>query len=1128
MIPNNLFRSIIVHPSRYGVSLIISLLYLFSANFGLQAQNTLSVNGDPTFNLSISNLPSLGCGTSLINLCNETDNQCYTAAGATNEVKPQGYNGVYITNVEEPDSMILTLTNQVAPVFGWDINDFKVEFGDSEDAQITNITGAGEPNTLRLLLVLNPTEVKQDNGLATIQTVELSVSSRYFDSSGPVTKQVRIRIPFIVTGPTTDIITPRGMTTTPKIPYLVLHDPPGDGSFSSYTTNTETCRSFATSYALDASSRVWGRVKLGFETKGTIPTEIYAQVEGGVSVELNQSSQRTSELCISTASTISTPADDSNPGSGSDLFIGSGQTLEYGIAENLVYDPQTCTTKIEKSLAFRSTGTVANFAFTEDQIKNDITVQQSIYNNANNDELIRTRALAQVNAWNQVLALNEQNKSAAQSSVSVSTEQIAGGASVSKETAMTSSIAREITSTIVVAQDLAVEVGVETAGSGGAGGVSIEIRSEFGEIRTNTAANTRSIGYTISDDDQGDVIFVDVKRDPMYGTPLFFLQESSRTSCPFEGATQRDYPELTATASCQVGKNIIIENVPLGSAANLNLNIGNKSNEARTYNLALDGSSNVNGARVNVSGVELNTNDNGIAYAVPGNGIFNSGGLPLLTISRNPDNAGILNYENIKVFLYPICEGNSLGELAIADVINVSVRFTNDPNSKPRTIVDGVPADITAPTVTCPLDRTVNVFPGACGAIIQYDMPTATDNCGMAEVNKITPGFESGANFFPGTTTVSFQASDDNGNTSNCSFNVTVIDNEAPVITSCPESRIINTAPGVCSEIIQYDMPTARDNCTYSVERTSGLESGVNFFPGITTVTHVFTDNYNNKATCSFTITINDNEAPAITNCPNDITVNALPGTCGTNVTYSTPDAFDNCTFTSEQTAGLASGATFPIGSTTVTYVFTDNYNNSNNCTFSVNVMDEEAPLVSGCPDSLVVTTAIDQCSTPVSWTAPTATDNCQLMSSVSTMEPGTVFEVGKDTVTYSFTDAAGNVSNCSFEVIVMPGDTTFCSGVTTSIEEIQRVDNLFTMFPNPASSNMTIEYEHAEVSDVWITIFDTSGRQVYNQEESNTIGKQLIQIELTDFGPGFYFVRLRSDTPNGLKEQNRKLVLAH
>ncbi|GAB5553066.1 MAG: hypothetical protein Sapg2KO_26570 [Saprospiraceae bacterium] len=1105
--------------------ILFAFLWLLSVN--LTAQTNLAVNGDPSFNLSISNLPSLGCGTSLVSLCNQTDNQCYLTTGASNEIKPVGYNGVYITSVERPDTIILSLTNQVAPVFGWDIESFKVEDGDSEDAQLINITEAGEPNTFRARLILNPQEVRVENGMAPIQTLELSIGSRYFNSSGAVTKRLNIRIPFIVTGPTTDIITPRGITTTPKIPYLVLHDPPGDGSFSSYATNTETCRSFATSYALDASTRVWGRVKLGFETKGTVPTEIYAQVEGGVSVELNQSTQQASELCISTASTISTPVDDSNPGSGSDLFIGSGQTLEYGIAENLVYDPQTCSTKIEKGLAFRSTGTVANFAFTENQIKDDIKVQQSIYDNTNNDALLRTRALAQVNAWNQVLALNEQNKAAARNTTSVSIDQISGGASISKETAMTSSIAREITSTIVVAQDLAVEVGAETAGSGGAGGVSIEIRSEFGDIRTNTAANTRSIGYTLADDDQGDLIAVDVKRDPMYGTPLFFLQENSRTSCPFEGGIQRDFPELTATASCTQGKNIVIENVPIGSAANLNLNIGNKSGEERTYYLALDGSSNVNGAKINVSGVELNTNDNGIPYAVPGNGVFNPQQPPLLTISQNPDNAGVLNYDNIKVFLYPICEGSSLSELGIVDLVNLSVRFTNDPNAKPRTIVDGVAADLTAPTLSCPSDRTVNVLPGVCSAIIQYDIPTATDNCGMPTVIKTTPGFESGANFFPGITTVSFQASDDNGNTSNCSFNVTVIDNEAPVITSCPESRTINTAAGVCSEVIRYEMPTATDNCVYSVERTEGPESGVNFFPGTTTVTHVFTDNYNNSATCSFSITIIDNEAPAVTNCPNDITVNALSGTCGTNVNYSTPTAFDNCTSTSEQTAGLASGETFPIGITTVTYVFTDNYNNSTNCTFNVNVRDEEAPVISSCPDSLVVTTAVDQCSTPVTWVAPTAIDNCQLASTVSSAELGGVFEVGKDTVTYTFTDLAGNVSNCIFEVIVLAGDTTFCSSVTTSVEEIQRVDNLFMLFPNPATKNVTLEMDNPEIADVWISIFDASGQQVYTKQAFNTIGHQLVNVELSNLSPGFYFVRLRSETRQGIREQNRKLILS-
>ena len=42
-----------------------------------------------------------------------------------------------------------------------------------------------------------------------------------------------------------------------------------------------------------------------------------------------------------------------------------------------------------------------------------------------------------------------------------------------------------------------------------------------------------------------------------------------------------------------------------------------KSNEARTYNLALNAASNLNGAVISASGVPLNGNDAGQVYSIP-------------------------------------------------------------------------------------------------------------------------------------------------------------------------------------------------------------------------------------------------------------------------------------------------------------------------------------------------------------------------------------------------------------------------------------------------------------------------------------------------------------------------------
>ncbi|MFC2110850.1 HYR domain-containing protein, partial [Bacteroidota bacterium] len=122
-----------------------------------------------------------------------------------------------------------------------------------------------------------------------------------------------------------------------------------------------------------------------------------------------------------------------------------------------------------------------------------------------------------------------------------------------------------------------------------------------------------------------------------------------------------------------------------------------------------------------------------------------------------------------------------------------------------------------------------------------------------------------------------------------------------------------------------------------TVTQTAGLPSGSTFPIGTTTNTFITTDASNNTASCSFDVIVTDTENPTIT-CPANITVNNDAGICGAVVNYVVGSG-DNCTgFTIAQTAGLASGSTFPIGTTTNTFVVTDASFNTATCTFTVTV----------------------------------------------------------------------------------------------------------------------------------------------------------------------------------------------
>ncbi|HNF71611.1 MAG TPA: choice-of-anchor D domain-containing protein, partial [Chitinophagaceae bacterium] len=123
---------------------------------------------------------------------------------------------------------------------------------------------------------------------------------------------------------------------------------------------------------------------------------------------------------------------------------------------------------------------------------------------------------------------------------------------------------------------------------------------------------------------------------------------------------------------------------------------------------------------------------------------------------------------------------------------------------------------------------------------------------------------------------------------------------------------------------------------------------------GNTTVTWTATDASGNTATCEQIVTVNDTEAPSIT-CPANISVNNTSGLCGAVVTYTAPTGTDNCPGASTtQIAGLASGATFPVGTTTNTFRVTDAAGNSATCSFTVTVIDNQVPVVT-CPPAITV-----------------------------------------------------------------------------------------------------------------------------------------------------------------------------
>lgn len=330
--------------------------------------------------------------------------------------------------------------------------------------------------------------------------------------------------------------------------------------------------------------------------------------------------------------------------------------------------------------------------------------------------------------------------------------------------------------------------------------------------------------------------------------------------------------------------------------------------------------------------------------------------------------------------------------------------------------------DATPPTASNP--ATANV---QCAADVPAPNPAVVtdeaDNCGIPTVSHVGDTDNGGLGNLasPLIITRTYRVTDAAGNTKDVAQTINVVDDTPPTIT-CPGNIVKMNDTGLCSAVVTYGTPTSSDNCgPASVSLIGGLASGSVFPIGMTTVRYEATDAVANTRECEFTVTVNDMEDPLIV-CPSNIVKSNDAGLCSAVVTYTPPVGIDNCPGAiTTQTGGLGTGATFPVGETTETYLVRDAAGNIDDCSFTVTVKDAEAPVLLTCPGNIVVDNDPGLCGARVDYALPTFSDNCVVTGLLGNgWDPGDLFPVGTTTVQYNGFDAAANQSElCSFTVTV-------------------------------------------------------------------------------------------------------------
>ncbi|WP_188502561.1 HYR domain-containing protein, partial [Pontibacter amylolyticus] len=274
-----------------------------------------------------------------------------------------------------------------------------------------------------------------------------------------------------------------------------------------------------------------------------------------------------------------------------------------------------------------------------------------------------------------------------------------------------------------------------------------------------------------------------------------------------------------------------------------------------------------------------------------------------------------------------------------------------------------------------------------------------------------TAGLPSGVLFPIGKTTNTFTATDAAGNTSTISFDVTITDTQKPTVVT-KDLTLELDATGKATITAADINNGSTDNCAipadgYSLDITNFTCEDI----GPKTVTLTVTDENGNSQSATATVTIVDAIKPTIT-APSNVTVNTDPGkNTASGVVLGTPATADNC---SGASIINNAPATFPLGNTTVTWTATDAAGNTATATQVVTVEDKESPV----PTIAMLPTITGQCAATAA-AAPTATDNVSGTVSATTTDPLAYAEQGAYTITWTYTDAAGNTSTQTQQVIV-------------------------------------------------------------------------------------------------------------
>lgn len=401
-------------------------------------------------------------------------------------------------------------------------------------------------------------------------------------------------------------------------------------------------------------------------------------------------------------------------------------------------------------------------------------------------------------------------------------------------------------------------------------------------------------------------------------------------------------------------------------------------------------------------------------------------------------------------------------------------------------IMDGYP-----PTINCPGNVVVDAGPNCSGSYVHIPPATSSDPCGSTYITNNSPydvygGADASGYYPPGTTKVTFWATDACGNSCSCYILVTVTDKKKPtpvVYYGLSTSLMcMNPQPMIEIQAKWFDAGSF-DNCTPKHKLKFSVYPKVFTCAdrGYNDVTITVTDESGNFETVNSYIIVDDNQGccgvdttnPPDIDCPDDVVIDALTNDCsGAQVNLAPATATSDCngavTIKNNSPYATSNGANasgvYPIGTTVVTFTATDFCGKKSTCKTTIKVRDGKKPspvVFDGLAISLMEDTINGggMINLIPEWFDAGSFDNCtdnqDLIFSIS---PSffNCDSLGERVVTFTVTDESGNTEYVTTHIVIQdPNDfcvTNFTANVAGLIktEDGEKVSDVHMMAMTP------------------------------------------------------------------------------